>query len=50
MQDKTPQFNARLKDLPLPAYGPCSAFAGVCADMRWSPAEPRGFCGATGDP
>jgi hypothetical protein len=52
MQNETPQVNTRLKDLLLPAYGPCPAFDSVCSDMRWSPAEghvPRGFSGATGE-
>lgn len=35
-----------------PAYKPCTHFAGVCSQMRWSPANghvPRGFCGAIGN-
>ena len=35
-----------------PAYKPCAHFAGVCSQMRWSPANghvPRGFCGAIGN-
>jgi hypothetical protein len=40
-----------LRDILLPAFGPCSGFRGACRSMRWKPElghVPRGFCGATG--
>jgi hypothetical protein len=40
-----------LRDILLPAFGPCSGFQGACRSMRWKPERghvPRGFCGATG--
>jgi hypothetical protein len=46
-----PTANKALRDLLLPAYGPCDGFAGPCQTMRWEPGRghvPRGFCGATG--
>jgi hypothetical protein len=40
-----------LRDILLPAFGPCSGFHGACRSMLWIPERghvPRGFCGATG--
>lgn len=44
-------MNKSLAKILKPAYGPCPAFSGPCAEMRWNPDEghvPRGFLGATG--
>lgn len=46
-----PHLNIQLRDVLIPAYGPCPAFEGSCREMRWAPGEghvPRGFFGATG--
>lgn len=44
-------LNSELKEILLPAYGPCEGFSSTCGNMRWSPSEghvPRGFLGAHG--
>lgn len=40
-----------VREVLLPAFGPCVGFRNGCQSMRWLPHEghvPRGFCGATG--
>ena len=46
------KLNSALENLLAPAYAPCSAFSGICREMRWNPSKghvPRGFLGAAGD-
>ncbi len=45
------KLNSSFARLLAPAYGPCPAFSGPCAEMRWNPSQghvPRGFLGAAG--